>query len=247
MATSARSIITGALELCGVLNGSEAPDADMGQDGLRRLNLMMNALVAQPLSFDVIRRDVFDMTSGKGDPDNPYTIGVGGNLNVARPATITGCAILQNPGDDDEVEIPRAIYTNDAYEAIQVKSLTNELFTGLWYQPTTPLGKIYLWPVPNVATNDLVLYLPEHLSEFTDLDTSYDLPPSVPEALEYNLAKRLWPVYWRRISVPSDITEMARISLGVMKRSNVILTDLQQDPATTHDVRGSYNLNTGNG
>lgn len=245
MATTARTIITGALGLCGVLNGSEAASGDMAQDGLRRLNLMMNSLTVQPLSIPVISREVFDMTSGKGSPTNPYTIGSGGNLNTTRPPKIVGVGLLQNPGAASEVEIPRSIFTNDMYEAIQVKTLTNALFTGLWYKPTNPLGRIYLWPVPDVATNDLVLYLPQQLSEFTDLTTSYDLPPGTAEALEYNLAERLWAIYWREKPVPSPIAKMARSSLGVMKRSNVIMTDLQQDPALTHTARGGYNIETG--
>lgn len=247
MSTTASSIITGALGLCGVLNGSEAPDADMAQDGLRRLNLMMNSLTVQPLSIPVIEREVFNMTADKGGPSNPYTIGDGGNLDTERPPYINAVGLLQNPGEDDEVEIPRSIYTEDMYTAIQVKNLSNALFTGLRYEPTNPLGSIFLWPVPDTADNDLVLYLPKQLSEFTNLTTSYDMPPGTPEALEYNLAKRLWAVYWRRISCPEDIKDMARISLGVMKRSNVQMTDLQQDPALTHDQRGGYNINTGQG
>lgn len=244
MAT-AGDFITGALRLLQVLDVAETPDNDVAQDGLRRLNMMMGSWGIQPGTIPVRRREVFDLVSGKGTEANPYTIGPAADFAVTqRPNAIVGVGLLLG-SSSPPVEIPRGLFTDDAYEAVQVKTLGNPLFTDLYYRPTYPLGTILLWPVPNTADNDIVLYWDEQLTEFADLETDYDFPQGTPEAIEYNLALRLAPA--NQIEVPADVRMLAVSSLAAVKRSNLRLTDLPTDPAITANNRFSYNIQTGLG
>lgn len=248
MATTAGTIIRSAFETIGVLGEGQTLDSAKGADGLRRLNLMMSSLSIQPASIPVVAREVFDMTSGKGSPTNPYTIGIGANLNTARPATqnsIVGVGLILTSSDPD-VEIPRTVYTDAAYQAIQVKDLSDTLFTGLYYNATfetTGFGKVFLWPVPNTPDNDLVLYIRKALSSFADQTTSYELPPGCEEMLGYNLALRLCAPY--SVPVSEDVMMFARSSMAIYKRGNYKLVDLQQDPATTNSHAAYYNIQVG--
>lgn len=156
----------------------------------------------------------------------------------------TGTITALPTGGQTVVEIPRALYTEDAYDAIAIKDLQSGLFTGVYYNPSYfgGLGQVTLWPVPNTALHQLVLYVDAPLSQFSTLDTSYDLPDGAPEAISYNLALRLAAPYGKPIT--PDVLDFARTSLGTFKRGNVRLSDLASDYPTNTN-RGGYNIETG--
>lgn len=248
-ATTASIIVRGAFETIGVLGEGQTLDSAKAADGFRRLNLMIRSWSLQNLTIPVQVREVFDLVANKGGPDNPYTIGDGGNFDTERPPTqnaLTGAGLILT-NSSPEVEIPRAIYTDTMWQAIQVKDLASGgsgVPTAVYYNPTFPLGKIYLWPVPssNENENDLALYLRKPLVAFADQTTSVNLPDGSEEAIEYNLAVRLCGPY--SVPMDPDVRAMAKSSLAIFKRSNYHLIDLQIDPAMTADRRFGYNIVT---
>lgn len=320
---SALTLITAAMQDIGVLAQGEVPDAALGQDGLRRLNAMVDGWTNQTLTIPFVTRQVFPLVAGKGGPAWPYTMGTGGDFDVPRPTSLTGAGLILAPGwtpqtvssltrsgttatatvtahgystgfviimagaspegyngqvtvtvvdantftyavpstlttpatgtitatstaSGDPVEVPRAIITDDAFQANQVKNLTNSQSTIVYFNQTYPLATIILWPVPDTTVNSLALYWNAQVAQFANLSTSYYFPPGYPEALEFNLAVRLCtPAYGRTID-PS-ILQLARESLAWVKRTNTKLSDLPTDPAITHDRRGGYNILTGTG
>jgi hypothetical protein len=168
---------------------------------------------------------------------------------VTSPATGT---IVAYPEGNQPVEIPRGLYTVQSYQATQIKTLPNSLFTGVYYIPgSAPFGTIVLWPVPNTAQNQLVLYLPQVFGGFADLTTAYGYPdtPGYQEALEYNLAVRLAAPSAIPLAQIPTVIQLARESFGTIKRQNYQITDLPTDPALvlTGDRRSGYNINTGTG
>ncbi len=243
---NARTILTGAFLDIGVLADGEVMSASMGQDGLRRLNMMVDGWTNQPLTIPFVTRQVFPLLANKGGPSFPYTMGEGGDFDVARPTSLTGAGLLlpAAPGGV-AVEIPRVVITDDAFEAIQVKDLTNALFTSVYFNSTYPLAQIVLWPVPNVSTNSLVLYWNQQIAQFADLENDYDFPPGYAEAFEYNVAMRLSVPYGRQVD--PLIMDLAVKSLAWIKRINTKMSDLSTDPALTHDRRSGYNILSGTG
>lgn len=249
-ATTALDIITGAFDVTSVYAPGEAISATDANGALRRLKLLMRALKLQPLSQPVVSRTEYSLTANQGGPDNPYTIGPGGDFDTTRPIRLTGASILLVNVGGQNVEVPRAVITDDAWEAIQIKSLTATQFTDVYYNPTytDDLGTINLWPIPNVSTNKLVLYRLEPLTTFADLTTEYDLPDGCEEALEYNLARRLLQPYGViDPATVSAVMELAASSLATFKRANTKLSDLATDPAFVRDPSGGYNILTGTG
>lgn len=245
--TTANLLIATGLQMIGVLDPDDTMSAGQARQGLRALNLMTGLWSLFPTTSPVTSREVFDMTADKGGPDDPYTIGDGGDLDTARPPKIIGCGLLLNPGTASEVEIPRAVITDDAWQLIQVKSLSNELFTDLYYNPTyeDDLGTVNLWPVPSVDTNQLVIYRVAQLARFPSLSATVNLPEGTEEAIQMNVAVRLAPYYEKQPS--PDVKEFARNSLAAIMRNNLPMSDLQQDPAITNSKAGGYNINTGMG
>lgn len=248
--TTALTIVTEAFGNLNVFLAGQTIPPTAANDGLARLNRMLSSWATKRQSAPAIRREELALTADKGGPSNPYTIGIGGNFNVLKPpnqSSITGAGLLLG-GSSPEVEIPRAIATDDMYDAIQVKELSNALFTLVYYNPkfeTLGLGQIQLWPVPDNADNQLVLYITEYLGAFSSLSATYYLPDGAEEALIYNLEHRLAGPYGRTMS--EDDKLLARTSLQSFRASNLKLSDLPQDPAFAQSRRTGYNIQTGTG
>src|SRR4030095_9003157 len=160
------------------------------QDGLRWLNQIAAQWQLLPLTATSQRREEFLLVAGQGTPANPYTIGDGGDSDPQRPAAIDGVG-LKVTSSTPNFELPRTIYTPDAYDSITQKELQSSYFTGLYYRATYDdgWGRIYLYPVPSEA-NTIVLYMDANVSEFADLTTSYDLPPGCALALTWTVSRR---------------------------------------------------------
>ena len=226
----------------------DAANPSASVDALRRLNLMMGQWAQQNLVTPAILRVVFPLVANKGGVSNPYTIGTGGNLNTPRPpnqSSVVGAGLLLN-ASTPPVEIPRDVLTPDGWELIRIKDLTSVLFTSVHYRAdfTGDLGTILLWPVPTDATNSLVLYIQSPLTTFTDLTTTYSVPPGYDDALHANLAVRLAIPYGRTAS--EDLKDLAKTSFATIKRSNIPLSDLPNDFARIGNPRaGWYNIQTG--
>jgi len=168
---------------------------------------------------------------------------------ITTPATGTITAAFESTGAT-VVEVPRALLTDDAWQAIQIKQLTAPQFTDVYFNPTynADLATINLWPIPNTSINSLVLYRQQQLTSFASLTASYYLPPGCEETLQYNLAKRLLVVYGiTDEGTVSDVRDMATSTLYIFKRANVKLSDLATDPALIAWPGGGYNILTGSG
>lgn len=241
----ATTIISGAFDLIGVLQAGETASGNDLADGYRRLQMMMGQLGIQSLTAPTVGREVFPLVAGKGGPSNPYTIGPTGDLATSRPNGLTGAGLLLGGNiPTATVEIPRSLYTDDAYEAIQIKELQNALFTGVFFNATSPNATISLWPVPNTTLNQIVIYRLDQMGPFQSLTATYVLPPGGDEMLEYNLAVRLCIPYKRPVT--PDLRQMAMESLANFKRQNYKFNDLPNDYQMGNNHLGLYNIDTGN-
>lgn len=251
-ATTGLDIITNAFLTIGIVSPGATLSATQASQGLRRMNLMLGGWSLQPLTQNVVTREVFDLTSDKGGPDDPYTIGVGGDFDTTRPVSLNGAGILLVNSTDptQNVEVPRAVLTDDAWQAIQIKTLRSSQFTDVYFNATydDDLGTINLWPVPNTDVNQLVIYRQSQIALFPSLSAQVFLPPGAEDAIEYGLARRLLaPFGVTDEGIVGDITDMAAQTLATFKRGNTKLVDMTTDPALTASQRGGYNILTGTG
>ncbi len=172
---------------------------------------------------------------------NTYTFTVEGTP-VTATGTITAAGITGTP-----TEIPRNVLTDDGYQSIQLKNMSNTQFTDVYYNATYPFGTIFLWPRPTTAANALVLYLKNVFTGFADLDTLYDFPavPGYEEAIQYQMDVRLAPAWGR--DLPPIVGALAIKALALIKRANNKPNDLPNDASRLFgDPRYGYNINVGN-
>ncbi len=247
---TATQIMTDFFQALNIYQPGDAFNATDTTTLLRQLNLLIGQWAQQSLTIPAEQRLVFPLVSGKGSSTNPYTIGPGGDLNTTKPpnqSSLTGAGLLLNISTPP-VEIPRGIMTNDGYDRERIKDLTSVLFTSVFYLPTFAggLGELFLWPVPTDLTNSLVLYTRTGLTAFADLTTVYSIPDGYDEALYLNLIVRAGKFFGRKPD--ADDRRDAMESLATVKRSNVQLSDLENDFGGLGGGRGGrWNIQTGEG
>ncbi len=222
--TTAITLISDAFDILNVFQpGESIPDTD-AQFGLRTLNRLIGSWAQQALTIPAQSREAFDLVADQ----ETYTIGTGGNFNTARPPnqqSVTGASLIYTTSDPT-IEIPLGLLTDQAYAALTPKALSGTQPSLLYYNPTftATFGTIALWPIPDNAINDLVLYLQRPLSTFADLTTTYSFPPGYSECLMYQLARRLAKPYGREVD--ADLKESADSSLRIIKRSNIKMSTM---------------------
>ncbi len=239
MVIKVQDIITAALQDIGAAARDETPSVADMTDGLKKLNFMIDAWSVRSLMVIGTILESFTLTSGQ----YIYTIGIGGNLNTPKPSEITDAYVRDTNNEDTPINIISA----DDYSAITDKAISTGRPEGLFFdegqtQALVPTGIICLYPSPDQAYT-LFLRSQKALIEFANLTDTVSFQPAYYEALEYNLAVRLWPQYHSfKAPVDRTITELARESMKVIETMNA-----RQVTATIEvpgKKGGAYNIYT---
>lgn len=180
---TAQQLIKQALLNAGAIGAEQTPtDADL-QDGLLRLRSMLRAWSAGGQMIYAVTQDSHVLTGGTPS----YTIGSGATIDTARPVRIEGAFI-------DGIDSPLKIIDASKYRGFGMKDLGYTYPAYLYYNPTYPLGTIYLYP-PGGGT----LYIDslKPLTDPTTLTGDVAFPGEYDEAIEWGLTIRLCPSYGR--------------------------------------------------
>lgn len=201
--TTARQIVTKALQKVGVLTISEQPDSEMANDALYQLNAMLSSWSNDSMLINVRAWETFNLVAGTA----LYTIGSGQTFNTTRPMfIIQAYARLNN--QDYNVDV----IDDENYNFIQDKSLTGIPYV-MNYDNGYDVGKIRLYFVPDQAYQ-LFILSEKPLTSFA-LDDVVTLPPGWEDALIFNLAVRLSPDYGQEISATTNA--MAKETKGAIR------------------------------
>lgn len=228
-------IITRALRVIGAAAVGETIPADAAQDGLTVLNGMIGQWALQRLTMVVEAREIFDLVTNV----QTYTIGLGGDFDVARPVYLPRASILSYNNPIQPLELPIQVLSTQRWQAtVPTKAVYSALPTACYYDFAYPLGNISYWPIPNIADLQTALYLPTALSTFATLTTDYDFAPGYEEAIVYQLALRLAPEYGR--PAQPEVIGIATKALGVVKRANIRIEELRVDGGLIHKGDNGY-------
>jgi hypothetical protein len=219
--TTALTLLTAALEELEVYQPGEPISDTDAQTCLGYLNRMIGSWAQQNLTIPAVIRHTFDIVGSQAS----YTVGTGGDFNMARPPnqnSITGAALLYPTSP--VVESPLGLLTDDGYRLWPLKAQTATLPSVAYYNPTitATFGTLYLLPIPDNALYDLALYVEQPLSRFADLTTTYAFPDGYEECLVYQLARRVAKPFGRPFD--QDLKDKADAALAVIKRSNMKLS-----------------------
>lgn len=233
MTRTGLQVITDALKLLGVVAGHEVPTSAEQQDAFARLSELIDSWGTHAHTLYVPQRAVLPLVAGQ----QTYTLGAGGDLEVVPPMGIDAVSWLTS--DAVPVEVYLTIGTDAAYVGQSIKTLTGATPQTVSYTRGAPLGDLWVWPVPSVAT-DLVLYWHEAVRQFPDLVTPVALLPGYAKALRTNLALELAPEFGR--PVDPLVLKLATESLADVKRANLPWVEIGIDAALTGGP--AYNILT---
>jgi len=210
MAT-ARDLIHRSLRLIHVLDSGEDPTADEANDSLTALNDMLDSMSVPGLYIYALREDVVSWTAGQ----ESRTIGASGDFNITRPTRIEDSTFFTSTsGEDYPLKILRS---RAAYSGIYDKDISTDFPEFLYYEPSYPLGKLFIWPVPSVALS-ITLHSQEQLTQLTTLDTALSIPPGYKELLTALLCARLAPEFG--VALPPEAQDIMRRASRAVRRAN---------------------------
>lgn len=155
----------------------------------------------------------------------PHTIGPGGDFDtIQRPISIpTISLILNTPG---EVELQLNARDQQWWANQTLKGLTSTLPTDFYYSPDWPLGQIYFWPIPTVV-NDVRVQSRNVLTEITNYNQNFSLPPAYWDLIVYELAISLGPGFEKEPS--PTLVALWKAAVKAVQVNNVSSPRLSSD------------------
>lgn len=252
--TTPAELINLALKQVGVLGVGQTAGAEDIQDAFRILNMMISQwAVKRNVVHQIL--DVAPSNSseaayeadGVGDPAflagggssisgrQVYTVGLGGDFNIERPSKILGVYCRQlNP---QPVDTPMVLLQSQTDWGRITTKFIESIPSVAYYDPQYPLGMLQVWPIPN-DLYEIHIQCLAALPRFESISQDINLPPEYEEALMYNLAGRLYPMY----GLPPDqvVIKLAAAALQTVRMANTQVGKLYMP--TELAWRGTYNI-----
>lgn len=214
---------------------------------ITKANKFLNMMLAQWQQrgyMSPCRMDQYCLSSG----NIKYLIGPGGDIDIPiRPTKVTACYVrllfnniphtednaeytaqfsdqFQNAGDKaGDIFIDYPLIQLSSYEEYSRIGLKQLITFPRWYfyNPTSPCGELFLYPVPMINYFQVHIVFPEFLPGNIQLDTQLNLPPEYWEAVVYSLAVRLAGVYGVTSPQMAEIIRIAENAQRTILASNL--------------------------
>ncbi len=191
------------------------------------------------LNSYVIEEQSFPLVVGQAS----YTIGVGGNINVARPFDISQ-AYIRDSGNNNFL---MRIIPRDKWNQIgnRGSTITSQIPNTLFYDPQFPLGVINIFPTP-LLTYTMFFDNTLNQANFATLVTALAMPPGYERMYVYNLAVEISSMFG--IPIPAvgpgqkNIAQLADDSMAAVKSNNIKDVISNYDPSIVSRSYATYNI-----
>lgn len=224
--TSPLQIITRSLQTLNQLGEGERPTATQANDGLVYFNDLIQSWSNQNLLVNALTNVPVPMTGA-----STYTVGVAGDVNVARPIHISGAFYRDALNNDYPVQL----VTREEYNAIQVKAQTSTVPYAAFVVYTYPLLILYAYPVASTGT--IFLACVNQLMGAAALSDELILPDGYERALRFSLAAEMQSEY----GISNDsIVRTAASAVAQLKRTNHRTRKLNAGTVTKPNVLTGY-------
>lgn len=243
-AVSVASLIIQAARRVNVLAAGQTLSPEDLADMFTILQYWMDGLSVERLALPFVRRTVWTISSTEGTLANPYTVGTGGDVDVARPTFITSIN-YQDTSVTPTLERGLYLYTDQTWQAEAQKNLTGVYPMRAYYNPTYAgnFGSLYLTPVPSSTSLQGVLYAPAAIARFSSTADTIVLPPGYLHFIRENLAVEIGTSWRDGIPLDPQLLASARMSKERIKALNVRPVEMSLDPCWTGG--GWYDINQG--
>ncbi len=230
MAYTALNLITDVLLDMGVIADQETPTAAQSVGALTKLNDLIESWNLDPQKLYGATQYILPFVSNHG----VYTIGSGGDLNIARPNDITA-AFVRNTFAvaSQQQDLPITILNDQQWADIPVKEQVGTFPYAVWFNMTYPLIEAYVTPIPTGSNYSLILW-DNNDNATLSLNTVLSLPPGYKRALKYGLFIELAAGY--QIAVPESISTLAATSKMSIDRQNLQINELETSGPVRYNI-----------
>lgn len=228
-------IILLALKMSGVLGVGQQAQAEDISDCVKVFNMMLGQWAQKRwLVYHLLDLSV------KATGALSYTVGPGGDFDTPRPDRLEAGFLRQPNTSPNPVDYPlELLQSREDYNRITIKGL-GSFPLALWYDPAFPLGNVYFWPLPSSQYEmHITVKAPLISISSATLFNTVQLPDEYLEALYWNLAVRLRPMY--QLPPEPTITALAISSLNTIRNSNTAIPQLTM-PRGLMGRGSSYNI-----
>lgn len=230
MAYTALNLITDVLLDMGVLADQETPTAAQSVGALTKLNDLIESWNLDPQKLYGATQYIIPFVANQAT----YTIGVGGDLNVARPNQITQAFVRStSQAPSQQQDLPITILTDQQWADIPVKGMVGTFPYAVWFNMTNPLIVAHITPIATGSNYSLVFW-DNNDNATLALNTVLTLPPGYKRALKYGLFIELAAGY--QIAVPDSIATLAVTSKLSIDRQNLQLNTLETSGPVRYDI-----------
>lgn len=186
MATVSEILLSAAIKL-----GAKEPGGSLTTaESAEALKILISMLASIEADTGLIYRITQDAYTW---PANTTTrsIGVGGNLSGVRPDRVRSAFFRDSGGQDYTV---RVLYDRAIYDAYITKNIAGDIPDTVFYDPSYPVGVLYVYPKPSAEMTFFVNY-EAPLQTFTSGLDVVQMPPGYQWMIENNLAIALESVF----------------------------------------------------
>lgn len=209
------------------LGRNAEPTGNDSADAFDTLNEMLAGFNRESLLLPYELIYAYTLTSGAA----LYTIGLTGNIAIARPDRIERASFRGGTGASNYYEVPIfCAQTARDWQKILSKSSTSTQPTAIWYNPKVIAGELNVYPTPS-GTPTILLYIQDRLTQLTDLSTEFNLDDGMLQMIRFNLGVKLQPELG--VPLPDGWLDQAISTKAVIKSSNIKPGTLE-----LHDVPG---------
>jgi hypothetical protein len=205
--STAYKIIDSAWRLLNSVDDTEELSPSQAELGLASLNDMLEVWRIDGLLTWAKVGNTFAAVSGKAS----YSVGPGGEMSMVRPVAVR--AVTTRLGT---LDYPLQEISFQEWEQIRYKSIGSSIPRYYAYQPTDPLGELYIYPVPT-GTDSITLITDVSIPAYSLYDVVI-LPPGYMEAIKFNLSIRF--AGYDNKPVSPDVQRIAAEAVAALKRIN---------------------------
>jgi len=220
-----------SLKQASVLGVGQTASAEDMSDSFALLNMMLAQWQRKRYMVYHLVETSFPATGAQS-----YTVGAGGDVDIMRPAKLEYAYMRQAIATPYQVDYPLEILkSREDYDKIPIKGMQS-FPRYAFYDSAYPLGNLFIWPIPT-SLYSIHITVMEQLQKFATVYDDINMPDEYQEALMYNLAVRMFPMY----GLPPNpaVVALAKGSLNTIRNINAQIPLLRMPS----DLLGSGHYN----